>query len=275
MLALTCLAFGVGLAILGLLFWWLSTPKWLIRLGGALLAGSAALLATASAGWYIALGGVGSALGGLCGVLWGTFVFQRFLSTKPAKSRMWLRISASVIACGIFLYWTVSPFIPDRDAQSMHVDVVRIVPGNDAITSGSQPIPVPERPQNQGMVGFGTSLSPNDANLLNGVGVKGRIYQGVSEGTSVGGATKEARVLIVVTEPLESTIVFREPRAVNVTYIENHGKWSMIPAEAPTVRNEITLSPDRSDPRKIHLVIEPTSNKDGSAFSWYPAMGTR
>jgi hypothetical protein len=275
MLALACLAFGIGLAIVGLLFWWLSIPKWLVRLAGAFLAGSAALLATAGAGWYIALGAVGSALGLLCGVFWGIFVFPRFLPIEVATSRTWLRIAASLMACGAFLYWTVSPLIPDRDAQSLHVDIVRIVPGTDALTPGLQPIPIAERPQNKDMVGFGTSLSPDDAALLNGMGIKGRIYQGVSERTSVGGATKQARVLIVVTEPIESPIVLREPKAVNVTYIESHGKWSMIPADAPTVRKEIALFPDKNDPRRIHMVIEPTSNKDGVVFSWYPAKATR
>jgi hypothetical protein len=107
------------------------------------------------------------------------------------------------------------------------------------------------------------------------MGVKGRIYQGVSEETSVGGTTREARVLIVVTEPIESPIVLREPKAVNITYVESHGKWSMIPADAPTVRRNIILSPNENDPQQIHITIEPTSNKAGFVFSWYPAKATR
>jgi hypothetical protein len=275
MLAIDCLAFGIGLALLGLLFWWLCIPKWLNRLMGAFLAGSAALVATTAAGWYIALGSVGSFSGMLCGVLWGIFAFPRLLPGVAAKSRMWPRIIASLIVCGAFLYWTVSPFIPDQDAQSLQVDVVRIVPGTEALTSGSQPIPVNERPQNQNMVGFGTSLSPDDVALLNRMGVKGRIYQGVSEGASVSGATKEARVLIVVTEPIEAPVVLREPKSVNVTYVENQSRWLMIPADAPTIRKKITLFPDKNDPQTIHISIQPTSNKAGFAFSWYPSMATR
>jgi len=97
-LAVTCLYFGFGLALLGFLFGWLSVPRWLLRLLGAVLAGCAAALATAAAGWYIALGQIGPPLGLLCGVIWGIFVLPRFVSSRKAALPLWLRVTASTLA---------------------------------------------------------------------------------------------------------------------------------------------------------------------------------
>jgi hypothetical protein len=273
MLAVTCLYFGLGLALLGLLFQWLSLPRSLVRLLGAVLAGCAAALATAAAGWYIALGEIGAALGLLCGVVWGVFVLPRFVGSRETVSALWLRITAGTLGVGVFLYWTISPLIPDRDAQSLRVEVVRIVPGEQSLTSGFQQIPATERTNN--MVGFGGNLTEEDATLLNKSGVRGRLYGGLSTELSVGGATREARALIVVTEPLERPVLLRQPKAARVIYLERRGEWTMIPPDAPTIRKKIRLTPVQGDATKIKAIIDSQASNDGTTFSWYPAMATR
>ena len=51
-----CLYFGLGLFVLSLALGIASTPRWLNRLIGGIIAAIAAMLAVAAAGWYLALG---------------------------------------------------------------------------------------------------------------------------------------------------------------------------------------------------------------------------
>ena len=152
---------------------------------------------------------------------------------------------------------------------------MRIVPGEQLLTSGFQQIPGPERANNNNMVGFGGQLTEEDVTVLLKSGVRGRQYGGLSTVVSVGDAKKEARALIVLTEPLEEPTLFRQPRDARVIYLERSGEWTMIPPGTPTIRKKIRLSPIQGDPTKINAIIDQEPSTHGTTFSWYPAMPTR
>jgi hypothetical protein len=161
---------------------------------------------------------------------------------------------------------------PDRDAQALRVDLVRIVPRDEALTSGTDTIA--DRSKNQQMEGFSSGLTVGDVALLDKFGVKGRPHKGPT--LFMGGSvTKRARMLIVVTEPLKSPVLLRQPKAVDVVYLQRRGTWIMIPSDAPTLRKNIRLSPAQGDSTKIKVIVDPEASSDGTLFTWYPPMTTR
>ena len=79
-----CLFFGFGLFGLCLVLGIASTPRWLNRLVGAVIAAPAAGLAVASAGWYMALAAIGPDAAIVFGLLYGVFLFPCFIESRPA-----------------------------------------------------------------------------------------------------------------------------------------------------------------------------------------------
>ena len=275
LLALTCIYYGVGLAIVGLLFGWLALPRWTTRTLGALLAGPAAAMAAAGAGWYIALGGIGQLFGFACGVAWGAFLFSHFVEPRYRRPLSWIRLAASFLLCAAFVYWIVSPTIPDADAQDLQVDVVRVVPGDAPLSNGNLRTLNEEKLNGATSVQFGAGLAEGDVKRLREMGITGQLIGGISSNASSGQATKRAHIVIVVTEPVETPIKFKIPKAMDVTYLERNGKWEMSPSNAPTLRKTIRLVPVASDKTKMKLVMDGQDEEHAQEFNWYPPMSSR
>jgi hypothetical protein len=182
-----------------------------------------------------------------------------FFVWQPKNLATWIRISIMLVCCGVFLYWTVFHLLPDRDAQALRVDLVRVVHGVE--------------PMNSGMLGISSGLTMEDVTLLNKLGLRGSLHKGPTIFMG-GGPVEKARALIVVTEPLENPVILRQPKATNVVYVQGNGTWTMIPSDAPTLRQKIRLSPVHGDTTKIRVILDQESG-DGDIFTWRPAMTTR
>jgi|GEM_PF-5879590 len=135
--AYSCLYFGLGLLALSLVLGFASTPRWLNRLIGGLIAAPAAGLAVLSAGWYLALAEIGPDAAIAIGLLYGLFLFPRFIQPRVQPVFMWLRISSVACTTVLFLYWIVSPLLPKKPLPSVNYDLVRVTAGDKPVAATS------------------------------------------------------------------------------------------------------------------------------------------
>jgi hypothetical protein len=84
-----CLFFGLGLFGLCLVLGVASTPRWLNRLVGGVIAAAAAGLAVMAAGWYLALAAIGPDAAIVLGLLYGVFLFPRFIESRSRPMPVW------------------------------------------------------------------------------------------------------------------------------------------------------------------------------------------
>ena len=85
-----CLFFGAGLFLLGLVLGFASSPKWLNRILGGIISALAAGLAVAAAGWYLALAQIGPDVAIVLGLIYGIFLFPRFVFLREPRLPVWL-----------------------------------------------------------------------------------------------------------------------------------------------------------------------------------------
>jgi hypothetical protein len=230
---------------------WLGAPKWLLRVLGGIFAGILGLLGTDAAGWYIAMSAVGVHAGALSGLAYGTLLLPRFAVVRSeARPRLW-QWSGIIGATIILTTGIVFPLLPDRDAQSLEVQVVRLVPGSQEITVEN------------------TGLNASEVGVLRSLGLRGKLYGGIQSFST--GSNKQARALIVVCGPISKKVVLREPSATGVVYVQEGESWHIYPSNAPTLRKTITLTNSAGEYEGLSLAVEPTVGKAHS-FTWYPPI---
>ena len=145
----------------------------------------------------------------------------------------------------------IYPLIPDRDAQSLDVDVRRLVPGPEEITTEN------------------TGLKQNEVTTLTSLGLRGKLHGGLQ--SLSGSGDKHARVLIVVRGLIFSKVSLREPKATNVVYVQDGQSWQMYPPNAPTLRETITLTESKGQYEGLSVQVELLPGKP-STFTWYPPI---
>ncbi len=114
-----CLYFGAGLFALSIVLGAASTPRWLNRLIGGLVAAVAAGLAVLGAGWMLALAAIGPDSALILGLLYGVFLFPRFIQPSPRPLPTWIRFSSVTFTTLLFLYWLVFSVLAE-DAYPEH-----------------------------------------------------------------------------------------------------------------------------------------------------------
>jgi hypothetical protein len=230
---------------------WLGAPKWFLRVLGGIFAGILGLLGTDAAGWYIAISAVGVYAGALSGLAYGTLLLPRFAVVRSEeRPRVW-RWAGIIGATIVLTTGIVFPLLPDRDAQSLEVEVMRFVPGSEEITQEK------------------TGLKSAEVGVLRSLGLRGKLYGGM-QGWSGGGA-KQARVLIVVCGPISKKVVLNQPKATSIVYVQEAGSWHMYPSNAPTLGKTITLTESAGEYEGLSVAIEPIAGK-ASSFTWYPPI---
>ncbi|HWR16328.1 MAG TPA: hypothetical protein VN577_15980 [Terriglobales bacterium] len=253
------LYWGVLLYILVRLLGALHMPMWFIRSVGFAVAGIASLLGVAGAGWYIALANEVVYLGGALGAAYGAILLPRFAGERPPETRRWrhwaLAPAPVLVLLGILMY----PLLPDRDAQSLDFQFIRLAQSADGEELANSDLPEKE--------------------VLRSLDLKGKLHYGSSglRGTS---DLPKARVLIVFTSGLENEVRLKQPKKTNVVYVQTGPRtFAMYPPNAPTLRHKIILRPHQETSsgttyEGITEEIEPLIGEPGK-MTWYPPLPVR
>jgi hypothetical protein len=215
---------------------WLAAPRWLLRSLGGLLAAFLSLVGIAAAGWYIAISAAVVYASAVIGLLFGALVLPKFAPrSEPAPVQNWWGWTAVAGVTVLFVGVVVYPLLPDRNAQSLEVQVVSLTPGPEQLTHES------------------TGLGEEELKTLSSLSLRGKL-QGEIQSYS-GGGDRHARALIVIRGPLTSKAV-RQPKATNVVYVQDGGTWRMYPSDAPTLRKKITLG-DPLSKNGMTITVDP------------------
>jgi hypothetical protein len=252
-LAYFCLFFGLGLFALALVFGLASTSRWLTRVLGAILAGGAALLAVSAAGWYFAVASIGPDTAGILGLLYGAFLFPRFVHVRSDPLPAWMRIVLVSASSGLFAYWLVLPFLPHTPAPPISYDLIRLTPGNQSITA----------PEWQGQ---------DVARELTALNLHGQVHGGIGGTGASSHDAPEIHVELVALEPITSEARLPIPKQGYVVYTLQNGKWTAHPSIEKTDKHTLILQPG-TDPKYDGGRVQITGGKQ-FAFTWYPAIQT-
>jgi hypothetical protein len=249
-----CLYFGLGLFGLSLVLGVASAPRWLNRLLGGVIAAAAAGLAVMGAGWYLALAAIGPDAALVLGLLYGVFLFPRFIQPRAQPIRMWMRIGAVLCAATLFLYWIASPFLPKQPVPGIDFDLVRITPGEKTVTATS-------------------FLGPELAKDLAGLNLRGDTHGGIGGSGSAGsgqGATP-IDIELIALEPITKEAKLTIPKSGHVIYVLKDGAWTEHPSIVQKDNRILTLEPGADfhyDGGRVKLGKE----SDFRAFTWYPVI---
>ena len=247
------LLWGAILFVFAQLISWLGAPVWTLRILGGFLAAALGLLGIEAAGWYIAISTVAVCGGAVLGFVYGAVLLPKLAAVRSKSQHTrwdWVGIAA---VTALLMTGIVYPLIPDRDAQSLEVCVVRLVPGPEELAADS------------------TGLTATEASVLRSLGLRGELHGGGVQSISEGG-DKQARALIIVRGQLSSKVRLREPNAANVIFVQEGDAWNMYPSDAPTLRKTITLTNAAGEFEGLSVAIEPG---EPTLFKWYPPIRRR
>jgi hypothetical protein len=225
----------------------LDAPSALIRVVGATSAGLMAFVISAGVGWYISMAAfpvfVAMGLGGW----WGAVLCPRYLGPKPLPRPSWVRWTANsvVLLAGAGAFF--STFLAPHYAQNLSLSILRVTPSEE---------------RSPGRVW--SPLEPREVVILDSILPNEHFEQGTLASSSTGNSDINARMLIVVTGPLAAEVRLRQPKGVSVVYIQRGARWDMIPADATTLSQVITLGPG-SKPNEMIWTF-PTSGP--STITW-------
>jgi hypothetical protein len=248
-----CLFFGLGIFALCLVLGIASTPRWLNRLLGGVIAAAAAGLAVMGAGWYLALAAIGPDAAVVLGLLYGVFLFPRFIEPRHQPIAQWIRISIVSCATALFLYWIASPFLPHEPLAPINYDLVRITPGEKAVTATS-------------------FLGSDIAAELAALHLQGNAHGGIGDGG--GGSGQNAPPIdmeLIALEPITKEAKLAIPKTGHVIYILKNGVWTAHPSIVQKDKRTLTLEPG-SDPRCDGGRVKLSEQEHFRAFTWYPTI---
>jgi hypothetical protein len=228
--------YGTGAFAYHRLLRFLNAPLLLIRMLAGLTGGIISFVIAAGAGWYIAMASfpvwVAAGLGGL----WGGLLLPRFLGPAGPVRRPWIKWSAVgliIVAGPLTLY---QAFFAPSYGQSLQWSIVRVT-----ANTGHPP-----------RAGWKPDLDPGERALLDSLFPNGLVEPGVSGSSATGAADHTARMLVVVTAPVNTEVRLRVPRGVSVVYVQQGNSWAMFPLDAPTLKDRIRLAPG-SKPTEIRF----------------------
>lgn len=246
-----CLYFGLGLFGLCLVLSIASTPRWLNRLLGGVIAAASASLAVAGAGWYLALAAIGPDAAIVLGLFYGVFLFPRFVKPRSVPIAMWVRISAVTCATALFVYWIVFPFLPHEHPAAIDYDLVRVTPGQKAVTSTSL---------------LGKDIAA-DLALLH---LQGDIHGGIGGAAASDQNTPSIEMELIALEPITKDAKLAIPKTGHVIYILQNGEWTAHPSIGQKDKRTFALGPG-TDPRYDGGRMK-LSGEDFHSFTWYPVI---
>lgn len=247
-----CIYFGLGLFGLSLVLGVASTPRWLNRLLGGVIAAMAGGLAVSGAGWYLALAAIGPYAAVVCGLGYGIFLFPRFVQQRAEPIALWMRIVSVTCATIIFLYWIASPFLPREPTPSVNYDLVRITAGGKTVVTAPY-------------------LGAEIARELSDLNVKGEPHGGIGGVVGTGQNVPSIDVELIALEPIRKDAQLAIPKAGYVVYVLKGGYWSAHPSFSNKDRRTITIKPGvdiQFDGGQVKFGDEPHF----TPFTWSPVI---
>ena len=179
---------------------YLNAPMLLIRAVAVLTGGIISFIIAAGAGWYISMAPFPVWVAAVLGGLWGGLLLPRYLGHAGPVRVPWAKWSAIVVvvvAAPLALY---QAFFAPRYGQNLQVSVVRV-------TENSGPLP-PARSK--------PDLEPHERALLDSLFPNGHVTRGLGGSSTTGAGDHTARMLVVVTAPINTDAQLRVPKGVSV-----------------------------------------------------------
>jgi hypothetical protein len=224
----------------------LRMPRWMIGLGTAIPVTLLALLGAAANGWMIAIAAPPIFAAGIFGCVYAGFVIPHLVSPGHGSSQWWhwtVAVSLIVFASALAAH----PLLPDREAQNIDVVFVKLAIGDNLVESGV--------------------LTKFESDTFRQNGWRGKLSQGPQVADSIGGVEKRARVLVVMTGPLEAIAELAEPDGTTVIYFQEGPNWRRYPPDVPVLKKKIILRP-LSSGNGISYEVRYFSGASASDWSW-------
>ncbi len=253
-----CLFFGVGLFLLSLTLGFASSPNWLNRIIGGIISALAAGFAVAGAGWYIALAQLGPDVAIVLGLIYGVFLFPRFIFMHEHHLPVWLRVGVIFVASAAFTFWIVSPLLPRKTIPQINFQLNRITPGSQVYSTVTEQF-----------LGAGVAKEVTD------LGIVGEVHGGI--GGSGGGrgvlidSTHPVSILLIALEPIDREFKLRLPQSGYVVYVLKDHQWKAHPAFSETDGRKLIVKPG-IDSKYEGGQIKIGDDKSFSSFTWYPVV---
>ena len=252
-----CLIFGVGIFLLSLVLGFASSPKWLNRILGGVISVLAAGLAVAGAGWYFALAEIGPDVAMLFGLIYGAFLFPRFVFLRERRLPMWLRAGVISLTSAAFIFWIVSPLLPHKPIPQINFQLNRITPGNQVYSKVTEQF-----------------LGAGIAKEVAGLGIVGDVHGGIGGGGGGGGggdSRHPLNVLLIALEPIDREFKLQLPQSGYVVYVLKDHQWIAHPVFSKVDRRKLIVKPG-IDSKYEGGQIKIGDEKSFSSFTWYPVV---
>ncbi len=245
-----CLFFGLGFFLLSLVLGLASTPRWLTRVIGGFIGALAAGLAVAGAGWYLALAAIGPDAAMMAGLLYGVFLFPRFVFPREHYLAIWQRSIVIAAVSAAFILWIAWPLLPRNPLPGVAILVNRITPGPESVDW--QP---------------SQYFRPETWGELSNLHLTGELHGGVQ--SAVSGEGQEIEVAVIALQPIDREYRVSIPASGHVVYVLHDGRFEPHPAFAKKDKRTMLLKPgvdSKWDGGEISLGL------GFSPFTWYPTI---
>jgi len=219
---------------------------------GGTIAAAAAGLAVMGAGWYVALAEIGPDSAIILGLLYGVFLFPRFIQPRTQPARRWVRISAVSCSTAIFLYWIASPFLPKKPVAEVSYDLRRITAGEKPIVASA---------------GETSGISDEIAALK----LHGNAHGGIGGSAGPGQGVPRVDVELIALEPITKEVQLAIPETGYVLYVLRGGGWTAYPSIRKRDKRTLTIEPG-TDPHYDGGRLKLGKETDFHSFTWYPVI---
>jgi hypothetical protein len=242
---------GCVIYVLSLILNLSTPPRWLVRTIGGLVSFLAAGLAVLGAGWYIALAPIGSYAAATMGLLYGIFLFPKYLHPRTKELAVLWRYSLTAVASLVVVGWILFPLFPRKPIPGINYQLDRLVSTEEPMA-----IAVPSW--------LGTEI-PIEASKL---GLRGTLHGGI------GGASSDSssiNVLLIALEPIRQEYSLELPAQGYVVYTLQNGSWTPHPALIKKDKRRLRILPGL-DPKFEGGRTQIGDSSDPTPFTWYPTI---
>jgi hypothetical protein len=197
-----------------------NSPRWLLRLLGALLSYVVTVYITLIFGWYIALSDVASLLILILAAIFGALVLPRFAPQRSTKIKYrWLAIIVTTL---LFFALPIYSFSPDKNLQNLSVQIYQMREGREFSEE---------------------DFRPDEVQFLKSHGVVD-LDQLASSNINYGPNTPEAEVHVIFREKSGFPIQLNQPKQTRLLYLQTDKGWESYPPGTPTIDKKIFISTD-------------------------------